>query len=137
MRYWLTGFLLAILAAQPGAQSAIKLVDVAGQAGLNLVNVSGGPAKDYIVDANGNGAAFFDYDNDGDLDALLVNGSTRQQFAAGGDPMVALYQNSGSGSFRDVTASSGFTRRGWGAGVCVGDYDNDGFEDVFVTAFGP
>jgi len=137
VRYWLTGLLLALLAAQPGAQSAIKLVDVAGQAGLNLVNVSGGPAKDYIVDANGNGAAFFDYDNDGDLDALLVNGSTRQQFAAGGDPMVALYQNSGSGSFRDVTASSGFTRRGWGAGVCVGDYDNDGFEDVFVTAFGP
>src|SRR6187401_91065 len=64
VRYWLTGLLLALLAAQPGAQSAIKLVDVAGQAGLNLVNVSGGPAKDYIVDANGNGAAFFDYDND-------------------------------------------------------------------------
>ena len=60
------------------------------------VNVSGGPAKDYIVDANGNGAAFFDYDNDGDLDALIVNGSTRERIAQGGDPMVALYQNDGT-----------------------------------------
>ena len=137
MRFRWTGLLLALVAAQPGARNAIKLVDVAAQAGLNLVNVSGGPAKDYIVDANGNGAAFFDYDNDGDLDALIVNGSTRQQFKAGGDPMVALYQNSGSGRFRDVTSSAGFTRKGWGAGACVGDYDNDGFEDVFVTAFGP
>jgi hypothetical protein len=136
VRCRLTLVLFAFLAAFPGAQGAIKLVDVAAQAGLDLVNVSGGPAKDYIVDANGNGAAFFDYDNDGDLDALIVNGSTRERFAAGGDPMVALYQNAGGGRFRDVTAASGFTRRGWGSGVCVGDYDNDGFDDVYVTAFG-
>ena len=57
------------------------MTDVAAQAGLTLLNVSGGGAKDYIVDANGNGAAFFDYDNDGDLDALIVNGSTREQLA--------------------------------------------------------
>ena len=107
----------------PTAQRAtIKLVDVAAEAGIDLVNVSGGPAKDYIVDANGNGAAFFDYDNDGDLDVLIVNGSTRERFAQGGDPMVALYQNDGRGRFRDVTAASGFDRRGWGSGACVGDY---------------
>ena len=103
-------------------RATIKLVDVAAEAGIDLVNVSGGPAKDYIVDANGNGAAFFDYDNDDDLDVLIVNGSTRERFAQGGDPMVALYQNDGRGRFRDVTAASGFDRRGWGSGACVGDY---------------
>ena len=75
--------LLAILIAAPAAQRTIKLIDVAAEAGLDLVNVSGGAAKDYIVDANGNGAAFFDYDNDDDLDVLIVNGSTREHFAAG------------------------------------------------------
>ena len=57
-------------------------MDIAAEAGLDLVNVSGGPSKDFIVDANGNGAALFDYDKDGDLDALIVNGSTRERLAA-------------------------------------------------------
>ncbi len=109
---------VALQVAVPGAQgTAIKLVDVAASAGVDLLNISGGPAKDYIVDANGNGAAFLDYDNDGDLDVLIVNGSDRQRFATGGDPMIALYQNTGKGAFKDVTASSGFDRRGWGSGV--------------------
>jgi len=136
-RLVITALLVSLPAAAPDAQRvAIKLVDVAAEAGIDLVNVSGGAAKDYIVDANGNGAAFFDYDNDDDLDLLIVNGSTREHFAQGGDPMVALYQNDGRGHFRDVTASSGFNRRGWGSGVCVGDYDNDGARDVYITAFG-
>ena len=126
----------AVTGAQKPSPQAIALVDVAAEAGLDLVNISGGPAKDYIVDANGNGAGLFDYDNDGDLDILLVNGSTREQFARGGDPMVALYRNDGRGRFRDVTAASGFDRLGWGAGTCIADYDNDGFRDVYVTAFG-
>ena len=122
--------------------TTVRLVDVAAEAGLDLVNVSGGPSKDFIVDANGNGAAFFDYDHDQDLDALIVNGSTRERFASGGDPMVALYRNDGGrrsdgGRFSNVTSSSGFTRRGWGSGVCVGDYDNDAAPDVYITAFGP
>ena len=132
-----TALLVAMVAAAPTAQrTTIKLIDVAAEAGLDLVNVSGGPAKDYIVDANGNGAAFFDYDNDEDLDVLIVNGSTRERFVQGGDPMAALYQNDGTGRFRNVTASSGFDRRGWGSGVCVGDYDNDGASDVYITGFG-
>jgi enediyne biosynthesis protein E4 len=129
---------VALRVTTPDAQgTTIRLIDVAAQAGLDLLNVSGGPAKDYIVDANGNGAAFLDYNNDGRLDVLVINGSTRERLLSGGDPMVALYQNGGGDGFKDVTAVSGFDRRGWGSGVCVADYDNDGFEDVYVTAFGP
>jgi hypothetical protein len=123
--------------ADPAAQdSAIALADVAAASGIDRLNVSGGPAMDYIVDANGNGAAFFDYDNDDDLDALLVNGATREILARGGSDMVALYRNDGGRRFTDVTAAAGFDRRGWGAGVCVADYDNDGFQDAYITAFG-
>jgi hypothetical protein len=118
------------------ATAAIRFTDVAAQAGLTLLNIHGDAAKDYIVDANGNGAAFFDFDNDGRLDALIVNGSTLEHLARGGDPMVALYRNDGRGHFTDVTASSGMKTRGWGMGTCVADIDNDGFEDVYVTAFG-
>jgi hypothetical protein len=114
----------------------IALTDVSSSSGLTLVNLSGGPSKDYIVDANGTGAALFDYDNDGRLDALLVSGSTRERFAQGGSPMLALYRNEGAGRFTDVTAAAGFDRLGWGVGTCVADVDNDGFEDVYVTAFG-
>jgi hypothetical protein len=137
----ISGFLGAALAAQSPTTSAaiarIRLVDAAAQAGLTLVNVHGDPARDYIVDTNGNGAAWVDYDRDGDLDALLVNGSTRVNLRAGGDPLAALYRNDGKGSFTNVTAGSGLRTRGWGMGVCVADYDNDGFEDLYITAFGP
>jgi hypothetical protein len=116
---------------------AIKLVDVAEESGVTLMNISGEPAKDYIVDATGNGAAWFDYDNDSNLDLLIVNGSTRERMKHGGDPMVALYRNEGKRQFKDVTAVSGLLHRGWGMGACIADYDNDGYEDVYVTAWGP
>jgi enediyne biosynthesis protein E4 len=119
------------------ATTTIRMIDVAAQAGLTLLNVHGDVTKDYILDTNGNGAAFFDYDNDGRLDALIVNGSTRERIARGGDPMVALYRGDGRGHFTDVTASSGMAARGWGMGTCVADVDNDGFDDVYVTAYGP
>ena len=112
-------------------------MDVAAQAGVTLLNVSGGLSKDYIVEVNGNGAAFFDYDDDDDLDVLIVNGSTLEAFPRGGSPMVALYENNGRGAFDDVTAGRGLDTRGWGMGTCAADYDNDGFQDVYVTAFGP
>lgn len=132
----------AVLAGLPAvapqaADAVIRLVDVAGQAGIALLNICGGPSKDYIVEVNGNGAAFFDYDNDDDMDALIVNGSTLAGVARGGDPMVALFRNDGNGRFADVTPASGLSARGWGMGTCIADYDNDGFQDVYVTAFGP
>ena len=110
--------------------------DVAPEAGLTLMNVSGEGANDYIIEANGNGAAFFDYDNDGDLDVLVTNGSTLKHYKDGGDPVAALYENSG-GVFRNRTAEAGLLKRGWAFGVCVADYDNDGYSDFYVTAYGP
>ena len=123
--------------AQQAQDRAITLIDVASEVGIDFLNVSGSLTKDYIVDANGGGAAFFDYDNDRDLDVLLVSGSTVDRLTMGGDPMVVLYENDGHGRFRNVTGDSGLDRRGWGTGVCIADVDNDGFQDVYVTALGP
>ncbi len=130
--------LLGLLAAWPQASDvAIRLVDVAEQAGITLLNICGSPSKDFIVEVNGNGAAFFDYDNDDDMDVLIVNGSTLAKIKHGGDQMVALFRNDGKGHFADVTPASGLRARGWGMGTCIADYDNDGFQDIYVTAFGP
>ena len=110
---------------------------MAPEAGLTLMNVSGEGRNDYIIEANGNGAAFFDYDNDGDMDVLITHGSTIKGYARGGDPVVALYENVGGGRFVDRTAKAGLDKKGWAFGVCVADYDNDGYEDFYVTAYGP
>ena len=97
------GLLLTLGAVVALAQAPFEgfpaFKDVAPQAGLTLMNVSGEGANDYIIEANGNGAAFFDYDNDGDMDVLITNGSTIKRYARGGDPVVALYENVGGGRF--------------------------------------
>jgi hypothetical protein len=133
-------FPLSVLKPAALAQTAMDdfptFRDVASKVGLNLMNLSGEGRNDYIIEANGNGAAFFDYDNDGDLDVLITNGSTLKRYANGGDPVVALYENAG-GVFIDRTAKAGLNKRGWGSGVCVADYDNDGYQDFYVTAYGP
>src|SRR4030095_14756259 len=134
--------LVAVVTALGGAllwaaAVPIRFTDVSGAAGLTLKNIAGNPAKDYLIESTGNGVAFFDFDNDGDMDALLTNGSTLEQLPKGGHPMVALYRNDGRGRFTDVTKAAGLIRLGWASGVCVADYDNDGFEDVYVTAVGP
>jgi hypothetical protein len=111
-------------------------VDIAEKVGITLMNICGGSQKDYIVEANGNGAAFLDYDSDGAVDVLIVNGSTLEHYRKGGDPMVALYHNV-NGHFVDVTDSAHLRKNGWGMGACVADYNNDGFPDVYITAYGP
>lgn len=114
----------------------IRLVDVAAQAGVTLQNLSGGPRKDYLLEIAGNGAAWLDYDGDGWLDLLIVNGSKIEHIERGGDLMAALYRNQRNGKFTDVTKASGLTRTGWGMGACAADYDNDGHADVYLTGYG-
>jgi hypothetical protein len=125
-----------VVLAQAPFEGFPAFKDVAAEAGLNLMNLSGEGANDHILEANGNGAAFFDYDKDGDMDVLVTNGSTLKRYKNGGDPVVALYENVG-GVFRNRTAEAGFRKRGWAFGVCVADYDNDGYADFYVTAYGP
>ena len=114
------GFAASLGAAQ--TDPLPRFVDVAQEAGLTLLNVSGTARKDYIVEVSGNGAAFFDYDNDGDMDVLIVNGSTLERIGQGGDLMAALYANDGHGSFSNLTSGSQLNTKGWGMGVCVADY---------------
>ena len=124
---------------QPLAQSKrVQFVDVAAQAGLTLVNTCGSKEKWYIIEAKGGGAAaFLDYDNDGDLDVYLINGSTLEGFKPGQEPTNKLYRNNGDGTFTDVTERAGVGDTGWGMGCSVADYDNDGYPDIYVTNYGP
>ncbi|MEI9976967.1 MAG: CRTAC1 family protein [Ignavibacteriota bacterium] len=111
-----------------------RLTDVAASAGLTAPTIYGGVERnDYIIEAIGCGVAFFDYDNDGWLDILVLSG-TRWE----GDPAGAtnrLYKNNRDGTFRDVTEQAGLLRTGWHSGVTIGDYNNDGFEDIFITGW--
>ncbi len=111
--------------------------DIAEKAGLTAQNIFGGlDTKKYIIETTGTGVAIFDYDNDGWPDIFLVNGTKLEGFPAGQGPTNRLYRNNHDGTFTDVTAKAGLTATGWGQGVCVGDYDNDGWEDLYVTYYG-
>ena len=111
--------------------------DVAEKAGLTMMNVFGGvDTKKYIIETTGTGVAIFDYDNDGWPDIFIVNGTTLEGFPAGKAPTNHLYRNNHDGTFTDVTVKAGLAATGWGQGVCVGDYDNDGWEDLYVTYYG-
>lgn len=114
-----------------------EFIDVAEKAGIRFSLTSGGPEKRYIIEAKGGGGvAWIDYDNDGFPDLFLVNGSTFDQSKQGTSPRSRLYHNNGDGTFTDVSARSGLDHTGWGMGVCVGDYDNDGRDDLYVTYYG-
>jgi hypothetical protein len=121
-------------AAQP---AAVQFEDIARQAGLTAVDVYGGEKhKEFIIETTGNGAAIFDYDNDGWPDIFLPNGSTVQGFAPKSAPIGHLYHNNHDGTFTDVTVKAGLGRAGWGQGACAGDYDNDGNVDLLETFWG-
>ena len=118
-----------------GLPFVARFTDVAKEAGLTHPIVYGGTdAKSYILEVVGCGVAFLDYDNDGWLDLLVLNG-TRLEGAPPGTTN-RLYKNNRDGTFTDVTATAGLTRTGWASAVTVGDYDNDGFDDLFVTYYG-
>jgi len=130
----------AMLEGQAAASKApigVNFVDVAKESGLKATTIFGGEHKNkYLLETTGCGAAFYDYDNDGWLDIFLVNGTRLEGFPAGHLPTNRLFKNNRDGTFTDVTEKAGLVHSGWGQGVCIGDYDNDGFEDLFVAYFG-
>jgi enediyne biosynthesis protein E4 len=141
---------VVLVAMAPGARPAepppwaVIFVDVAERAGLRSPSIYGGlEQKRFIIETNGAGAAWFDYDGDGWLDALVLSGTRLREgtradvsWPAGQEPTNRLYRNNRDGTFADVTDAAGLRRTGWASSVCAGDYDNDGGLDLFVTYFG-
>ena len=107
--------------------------DVAPASGLTVPHISG--EKRYILESMSGGVGLFDCDNDGKLDVVVVNGSTVDRFRQAGDPLVTLYHQDPDFHFTDITQQAGLTRKGWGMGVAVADFDNDGRLDLFVTGY--
>jgi hypothetical protein len=116
----------------------VQFTDVAVESGLRVNTVFGGERTNrYLLETTGCGVAFFDYDHDGWLDIFLVNGSRFEtKFAPGREPVSRLFKNNRDGTFTDVTLKAGVGRHGWGQGCCVGDFDNDGWDDLFVSYWG-
>lgn len=132
-REWLARFGSAFV--QIAGPPPFRFVDVAQKVGLVLPVVYGGiDTKKYILEANGCGIAFFDYDNDGWIDIFVPGGSRIDEAPEGATNR--LYRNNRDGTFTDVTKRAGLNRVVWASGVCIGDYDNDGFDDLFLTCWG-
>jgi len=126
-----------VSAATGKAPRVANFTDIAEKAGLTMLNVFGGiDTKKYIIETTGAGVAIFDYDNDGWPDILVLNGTTLEGSPKNNAPTNHLYRNNHDGTFTDVTAKAGLVATGWAQGVCVGDYDNDGWEDLYVTYYG-
>ncbi len=120
-----------------GTPLGVSFIDVAIQSGLNARTIYGGEGHNrYLLETTGCGVAFYDYDQDGWLDIFLVNGWRLEGFAPGHEPTCHLFKNNRDGTFTDMTAKAGLARSGWGQGCCVGDYDNDGHDDLFVSYYG-
>jgi hypothetical protein len=126
-----------IVSAQDKTRPIADFKDMARKAGFTATNVFGGKhSSTYILESTGTGVAIFDYDNDGWPDIFLVNGTTLEGFPSETEPTNRLYHNNHDGTFSDVTEKAGLLSTGWGQGVCVGDYDNDGWPDLYVTYYG-
>ena len=120
-----------------GTPLGVEFMDVAKQAGLHVKTVFGGERRNrYLLETTGCGAAFFDYDQDDWVDIFLVNGWRFEGFLKGQEPTCHLFKNNRDGTFTDVTVQAGLARSGWGQACCVGDYNNDGWNDLFVTYYG-
>ena len=136
-----TLFLIAIVAQgipihTVGADTSIQFVDVTQEAGIHWQHVDGRSGQKYFMETLGSGAAFFDYDGDGDADLYFVNGAPLPGYVSQEMPTNCLYQNNGDGTFTDVTEKAGVGDTGYGHGCAVGDYNNDGKLDLYVTNYG-
>src|SRR5439155_18335132 len=127
-------FLLAAPAILPAPDEPVKFTDVTAAAGIRFMHNSGRAGKKWLPETMGSGNAFFDADGDGWLDILLVNG--KDWTPRGKRSTAALYRNNHDGTFTDVTRASGLDVEIYGLGVAIGDYDNDGRDDVYLTALG-
>jgi len=117
----------------PNAQSLpVRFTDITKQAGITFSHVAS-PEKKYLVESMSGGVAMFDYDNDGWMDIYFVNSLSVDLAKSGGKSKSILYHNNGDGTFTDVTDKAGIGDVGWGMGAAVGDYNNDGFDDLYVT----
>ncbi len=132
---WAAGLVALIPDSLRGAP--VEYVDIAALAGISGSVTYGSPSEsNYILETTGTGAAIFDFDRDGDNDVLIVNGTTFPLDRAGRSPASMLYVNDGTASFTEAAAEKGLTAKGWGQAACVGDIDNDGWDDLLVTYFG-
>jgi hypothetical protein len=133
----LIAVLLLVVVLAGSETVRIQFADVSQSAGLTAPNTFGGRLKkDYILETTGNGAAIFDYDGDGSNDILIANGTLLDGVAPPSTAHLHLYRNDGTGHFTEAARQAGLTQEGWGQGICVGDYDNDGWPDVLVTYYG-
>src|SRR5919106_1024403 len=123
-----------LIASEP---LGVQFVNVAREAGLRAKTIFGGERRNrFLLETTGCGVAFFDYDHDGWLDIFLVNGSSLEPNVRDSRPTSYLFHNNRDGTFTDVTEKARLVRSGWGQACCVGDFDNDGFDDLFVSYFG-
>lgn len=132
---WWISFFLSLASTLAPAQ-AITFRDITSQAGIHFIHNNGAFGKKWLPETMGPGCAFIDYDNDGWPDILLVNGTDWPGHSKAGATTLKLYHNNHNGTFTDVTSKAGLAVSFFGMGVAVGDYDNDGFEDIFITAVG-
>src|SRR5215469_2372237 len=132
---WIISIVVCISGLAGAQAPAVRFTDITQSSGIHFVHHNGAFGGKYLPETLGPGCAFIDYDNDGYPDILLVNGQDwpgHRQAAS----TLKLYHNNHNGTFTDVTVAAGLGVSMYGMGVAIGDYDNDGFDDIFVTALG-
>jgi enediyne biosynthesis protein E4 len=140
MSRWLAAAvaMLALAGVPAGvAQTTLRFTDMTRESGVRFHHVNGASPDKHLVETMGSGGLFFDYDNDGWIDLFLVDGGSLADPRVASQAKHRLYRNRGNGTLDDVTPRSGIQHRDYGMGACAGDYDNDGWIDLYVTSFGP